>query len=224
MNNVMQMANAAGHKKTTTREENLLLYKALLNNEPGARDSLILANMPLVTLKVTSFLSCRQLSHLRDELISVGMLALVRSVDNLRVSGEHLEPNPTGYLGNAIVTELMSFVDSESLMPIHRRTRKRAVVNGKPIVIPKQVQMDMELIPKPDPMLLVELRDEIDSCCESELESQIIQLRSEKRTDQEIADELHLPRSTVEAMRRSVYQRFLAKSGMKKRRTSKEVQ
>lgn len=220
MNDLKKKAEAAGYPPPSSRAKNDALYRKLLAGDPGARSELIKGNMALVIVKVDSYLrQFPNLRYFREDLISAGLLSLVQAVDGLRAAGEVPDANPTGYIYTSVQNGLSNAAQEECLIAVPRKSAKRAKAKGQPIAIPKRVAGNdfSELATKlvDDPMPLIELRDEIDGCCRSDVERKIVQMRHEGYLFQEIAEALDIPLSSANLMLRRVYARFLKRTGMK---------
>lgn len=197
--------------QSSDRERNERLYPRVMAGDEKAREEMIEANMPLVIVKVNSFL-CRhsQFEHLRDDLHSAGFVGLVQAVNKM---AEHVDPpiaNPTGYISVAITHEIGRLVAKEENRGFARvpKADKEAgkipfVTNSLPesLVDPKQ-QAAQEVI---------EMRDLLESCCESDDERTILRMREKGHSDREIADAIGLKHTTTYLLRLELEERFKQK-------------
>ena len=82
------------------REANDRLYARVAKGDKAARTKMIVANMPLVTFKVSSYLQVFQnLEYLREDIIGEANLALVEAVDKMSAGDVG---SPTGYMSVSI--------------------------------------------------------------------------------------------------------------------------
>jgi DNA-directed RNA polymerase specialized sigma subunit len=196
-------------------EANLALYPRVAVGDREAMNEMIESNMSLAISKVDSFIGCfPNLAHLRDDMVSEGFLGLTKAVNKMAEAGPRENPNPTGFMSYWINHGIGTVADREAANGASDRTTRRARQNGEEL--PHQVAMppdtDEAMI---DPTAEIELRDLIDSCCETETDRVIVAMREKRYTDKEIAAALELPVTTTYMLRRAIYERFLAKSGMR---------
>lgn len=200
-----------------TRESNDALYPLVVAGNPKAREEMILSNMPMVTRKVTAYLQqFPQCKHLKDDLLSQGYVGLVTAVNNM-VGGHIEEPNPTGFMSLHIHHEIGELLDYESAIRVPKRSFLRKKKADPDFEVPtKEASVDaqytLERDGLVDPRSIVDLEDELEACCESDVEKQIVRHRREGRKDDEIATILGLPKSTTYVMRRGIYARFLERN------------
>lgn len=157
-----------------------------------AIQAMILANMPLVILKVESYLLLFPgASFLEDDLISEGILALIEAINrlsNLETLNDG-DDNPTGYINQRIIWKIGRFVENDE---------KQRVPN------------DYSLSPvlDIDPTAIVETRDLLIRACQTEEDMIIMEMRGRGCVDQEVADRLSIPRSAVRVQRHELMQRY----------------
>lgn len=190
-------------------------------------DKMILTNMALVKSNVKSFIGRNPgFAFLMADLISHGSLGLVKAVnmmagirdkddpvvDTSPLEGE--KPNPSGFIGYYIILYLGKLIDQEiSTVRVPNRTRQDRKKKGKDLFLPtKEASIDssytFEQEGQRDPRTMVDLMDEIEGCCETDTERQLIRHRIEGRSDQEISDIMGIPRISLNLMRRQIYARF----------------
>ena len=192
------------------KKANLALYPQVAAGDPDAIKRMIELNMPLVVYKADMFVRAfPSTEYLVDDMISEGFLGLTEAVNLMAQTGAVEEPNPTGFMSEGIKRRIGAVADSGYGSTIASRDDRRR--NRSTPMAPAEVR-DSET---EDPAGMVELRDLIDSCCETDLERQIVALREKAYSDREIAAQLELPYSTIYLTRREIYARFLEKSGMK---------
>lgn len=212
-----------------SREFNDEIALRVVAGDEAARKRMIEANMPMVLAKVDTFLKVYPFARpIYDDLISEGFLGLTEAVENLGKNGD--TTNPTGFISFHITGAIGRTVDAEypQIAEDHeapRRHRKRR---------PRCEQMPVDPVPMVDlvvdPTAMVELRDLLEACCETDIDREIIRLRERgyqeeapdnlevcrepAMTDKEIAEALNLSVTTVYMLRRAIYARLLEKSGM----------
>ncbi len=198
--------------QSSDSERNERLYPRVMAGDEKAREEMIESNMPLVISKVESFIRrYSQLEYLRDDLHSAGFLGLVKAVNKM---AEHEEPskvNPTGYISVAITNELVKLATKE------------AVHSGIELADAPEYDIDVtDDVPEvshriPESVVdtkqsvvfeLSELRDLLQSCCESDRERTLIRMREDGCSDREIAEALDMPRPSIQRLRKELEERF----------------
>ena len=198
--------------QSSDSERNERLYPRVMAGDEKAREEMIESNMPLVICKVDSFVRrYPQLEHLRDDLHSAGFVGLVKAVNKM---AEHKEPskvNPTGYISVAITHEFVKLA------------QKEAVHSGIELADSPEIDMDLaDDVPEvshsiPESVVdtnqseateLFELRDLLQSCCESDEERTLLRMREEGCSDREIAEALNMSRTSIQRLRKELEQRF----------------
>ena len=198
--------------QSSDSERNERFYPRVMAGDEKAREEMIESNMPLVISKVESFIRrYPQLEYLRDDLHSAGFLGLVKAVNKMAEHEEPLKVNPTGYISVAITNEFVKLATKE------------AVHSGIELADAPEIDMDLvDDVPEvshsiPESVVdtkqsaaieLFELRDLLQSCCESDKERALIRMREEGRSDREIAETLNMPRPSVQRLRKELEERF----------------
>ena len=193
---------------TSPREANDRLYARVAKGDKAARDEMIVANMPLVTFKVSAYLQVFQnLEYLREDIIGEANLALVEAVDKMSAGDVG---SPTGYMSVSIQKAIGHFIDSE--LYSSDRSARRGRQNGDELEpfhkVPNSDFVIGEL--EFDPRKEADLLELIVGCCESDEERAIVDLRQKGYVDAEIARLLDIPLTTTYMLRRELYQRVLA--------------
>jgi hypothetical protein len=213
---------------TASRQSNDALYPRVAAGDPEAINEMIVGNMSLVVGKVDSYIGCYpHVSHLRDDLIAEGFLGLTVAVNKMAEQGPIKDANPTGYMSYWITYHVGTICDKESANGASDRTTRGRRQEGEelPHVVPMPDTLNDIVV---DPTSMVDLRDLIESCCETDVDLAIIRLRERGNhaqesavsehpamVDKEIAKVLDIPHTTVFMLRRAIYARFLEKSGLK---------
>ena len=197
--------------QSSDRERNERLYPRVMAGDEEAREEMIESNMPLVIVKVNSFL-CRhsQFEYLRDDLHSAGFVGLVQAVNKM---AEHVDPpivNPTGYISVAITHEIGRLVAKEENRGFARVPKADREAGKVPFVtnsLPESlVDPEQEAAQE-----VIEMRDLLESCCESDDERTILRMREKGHSDREIADAIGLKHTTTYLLRLELEDRFKQK-------------
>lgn len=200
-----------------SRDSNDRLYPRVVAGDQEAIKKMIESNMSLVVDKVDSFIGCFPgVAHLRDDMIGEGFFGLTKAVRLMSESGAKEGANPTGYISFWIKKHIGLVVDGEYANGACSTTIADRKSKGEEL--PHQVPMPTtvrEMYNVDDPNSLMELRDLIYACCETEEDRVIVDMREKGYVDKEIAATLDLPITTTYMMRRAIYARFLEKSEMK---------
>ncbi len=200
---------------TGSRQLNDELYPLVAAGDKDAIRKMIEANMSLAISKVDSYIGTYpHVSYLREDMEGEGFLGVTMAVNKMAEAGPIENPNPTGYISYWIMERIGYVVDREITSGLTDRgiRKKRA----KQQTVAHQVAMPPVLdILMDDPTKLIELREQILSCCETEQDRTIVRMRESRYTDKEIAAALDAPVTTTYMLRRAIYARFLEKSGMK---------
>lgn len=200
---------------TGSIETNDLLYPAVTKGDQVAVKSMIESNIPLVVSKVKSYIEqFPHVSHLYDDLMSAGFLGLVEAVNRMSSDRAVDNPHPTSYIGCWVQRRIGEIADDQGDVIASHRTQRRARKDDREL--PKHEPLgECNLDIHVDPRSMIELRDQIDACCETDEDRAIMDLREKGYSDREISQQLNLPYTTTYMMRREVYSRFLSMTGMK---------
>lgn len=171
-----------------------------------ARERLILGYTALVIHKVDSWLSVfPTLTYLEDDMRSEGFLAVTKAVNKIAEGDLPETNNPTGYVSVAIHNRISNHVMDEATIRVPRSVApdQRASVSAR---VFEGLESDMAATM--DHEELVDTKDILDSLCQTEYDSAIMDLRTRGYTDAEVATQLGLPPTTVYMLRRELYERF----------------
>jgi hypothetical protein len=176
---------------------------------------MIEGNMSLVISKVDSYVGHYPFAaHLRDDLISEGFVGLCTAVDKMSTEPTPEKVNPTGFISHWVHRRIGEMVDQETGIGASPRTKRRLRAEGAEV--PTQINLYDAAPTLPDkivdPMSMVDLRDMIDTCCESEQDQIIVRMRELGYVDRDIAAAIDAPVTTTYMRRRELYARFLEKS------------
>ncbi len=200
--------------KSSDHERNGRLYSRMMAGDEKAREEMIEGNMPLVVLRVNSFIQRNpQLVHLRDDLHSAGFTGLVQAVNKMAESSDIANPN--SYISVAISREIAKLAEKEA---VHIGIKLVDVLE-----IDTPVDTDLaDNAPEvshdiPESIVdanqsaaceLLKLRDLLQSCCESEEEHTLLRMREEGYSDREIAEALNTSRTSIQRLRKELEERF----------------
>ena len=190
------------YSETATRELNEELQPRVKAGDESAREQMIVANRPFVAYKVTKFLArCPQFKYLEEDLIAEGLLGLTHAVNTMR---EEEGDNPTSLIALCIEQHILMAVRAfDGAINVPSRSRRR---RPDKLRVPSRVKLND--IQAPDARGVIDLRDTIIACCETPAEQQIVELREAGYTDAEIGEKVGMPRSSVTAARKEIFERF----------------
>lgn len=170
------------------------------------RDKIIMGNARLVLFKVSAYVSLyRQTLHLKDDMVSAGFLGLTKAVNFLADPEVSHTESPSGLMALFIHREIGQLIEKSNLIVIPLRTKIRNDL--KEIKVNNFSEHDYDL-PRND--CSDDLREVIWNLTETEYERQILNLRESGYTDLEIAERLDLPASTINLIRRELFNQFKA--------------
>lgn len=195
------------YKEVDYEKEAVELAEQIRLGNEDARERMILGYIKLVIHKVGSWLAVfPTLAYLSDDMVSEGFLAVTKAVNKIAEGDLPEKNNPTGYISVAIHNGLSNFVMGEAIIRVPRGIEldQRASVSAHVLV-----GLESEIAASTAHERMFEVRDTLNSICETEYDAAIIELRSHGCTDAEIAEQLELPLTTVHMLRRELYQRFL---------------
>jgi len=194
--------------KALDREQNEQLFHRIIAGDQQAREEMIEGNMPLVIVKVNSFIQRHpQLAYLRDDLHSAGFTGLVQAVNKMAEAEGSAIINPTDYISAAITHELSALRAKEAdagFSKISAADKKEA---NLPTVI-HSVPESMEDPKQAATQDALELRDMLESCCESDKERTLLRMREEGYSDRDIAEALNMSRTSIHTLRKELEKRF----------------
>lgn len=229
-----------------SRELNDELYPLVVTGDADAMKKMIEGNMSLVIDKVDTYIGLHpQVAHIQDDIISEGFVGLCKAVNKMSTQGLREHANPTACMSYWIHDSIGWIVDKESGTVSRFTKARKKKKKSREQKLTGEIRGDEEYqhqVPMPkegivdrvvDPTSLIELRDLIDSCCETDIDRAIVRMREKAHhtdsdseigtavsgvagmVDKEIAHALGIPITTCFVLRRAIYSRFLAKSGMK---------
>jgi RNA polymerase sigma factor (sigma-70 family) len=198
------------------REENNRLFPLVRDGDRQARDQMIELNRPLVTFKVTKYLEqFPQCTHLRDDLLSSGTLALVEAVCKI-AAGEHDGENVTAYINKWIHFGVGNVVDIEGGVRIPGRTQRKKKKEGTPLQTFSKVSdlehnfLDTDGLQ--DPMAVPDLMDEINGLATTPRDKEYVRLKLLGYRDSEVAKKLGVSKGTVFNIKQRLYEQFLERN------------
>jgi DNA-directed RNA polymerase specialized sigma24 family protein len=169
---------------TSTAKENEDLFRQITTGKK-ARQRFAEGNMAYVVTKVNSFINEHpELEYLREELISEGYLTLVQLANQLEEVNDN-DFHPQALMWRALQNRFTDMV----------RAEKGEV----------ELCEDLTVTGRHD---AVDLQVDILHLCRDDTDRQIVKLRLQGYTDQEIADLLNLGRVTVTTRRSKLFKRY----------------
>jgi RNA polymerase sigma factor (sigma-70 family) len=201
----------------TDATENDRLYHLLVDGDESAKEQMIVNNLPLAASCAASYVARHQeYSHLQDDLIGEGFLAIVNAVNTIHQRTNNGNGRITSYIIKCIHRHINRFIDKSPLIPASARALRRArrdktAYPAIPKVTATKDVTRAKLNTSAEPIGVVELRDTIDSCCLSAEDRAIVAMRQRGSTFQEIAATLGLSCNTTHRMYLEIQHRFDAK-------------
>lgn len=122
-----------------TRELNNSLYMMVALGDESAREQMIHSNMGLVISKADHFLMFfPKARHLRDDMISQGLVGLVEAVNKMAGDGVVDGANPTGLMGVCIQSYFGKTIEADEMIRVPARTKKRKHDQGIKLDTPEK--------------------------------------------------------------------------------------
>lgn len=189
-----------------TEETCRLVDKLRKNDTQELRDKIILGNARLVLFKAGAYVGFyRQTLHLKDDMVSAGFVGLINAVNFLADPEVSHTESPSGLMSLFIHREIGQLIEKSNLITMPQRTKVRN--NLKEIKVNSFSEHDYDL---PHNNCSDDLREVIYNLTETEYERQILSLRESGFTDLEISQRIDLPPSTVNLIRRELFNQFKA--------------
>lgn len=175
------------------------------------QNALILDACSRVPAKVDRFLRLNQdYAFLRDDLVGECNLKIVEAVAKL-VAGTIKKPStPLAYLAQVVTTAIRDKAEDSHIFGPSSATRRRHRREGTESPEFKQAHPDTldDYSRDSGGGNQQELREQINALCETELESQVVDLRAQGLVDAEISERLKVSPSSVYRSRKRVEARF----------------
>jgi RNA polymerase sigma factor (sigma-70 family) len=170
------------------------------------RETLIETHIELVHSVVRGYLRKHpNLGYLKDDLLSAGQIGLVEAVDLIETSKPE---NIKGFLTIAIRRAVKDAVVNEDSIKVPMRTRSRLRKQGKEGRVVNRVHQ-MDMIARNDPSLeLVDVMDAINAACKTQFEREVVKLRYEGNTMDEIARLYECAESHICRTLQAIYKRY----------------
>lgn len=191
-----------GHAKPLNVEDNNALYRRLVAGDVTARNEMIEGNTALAIFRVEAYLrTSPQMAYYRDDMISEALVGVCRAVDDMQKRGAVKHPRPTGYITRVVDHHIAKVVDERDTIVVPPRTQEKARRNNSPIESPKVVS-EKALSGKAAPIpystsALLEVQEELLASCHDYLDRQIIAMRADGYTHEEIAEKCGLSRTPI---------------------------
>lgn len=181
----------------TDADKNNAILPSVVSGDASARERLIRDNMVFVLSRVNSYIRRRpEIEYLRDDMTSAGLLGVCKAVNKI-VEGTTVS-NVTAYLSYWINREILLVLEAEA--PVIQPDDEEPLV----------VNTDVDSLSKLDDVFtLVDLREVIYSCCETDEERRLLELREFHGLNcQEIAPLINVSQPTAYRMLTRIEQRF----------------
>lgn len=215
---------------TSTIEDNDRLLVLLQQGDTNVRQEMIERNMPLVVKCVERMV--KRYSKLRryfDDLVGAGFLALTEAVQQLTL--EKVNPDasvsPTGYLKTSIYRGICREICQSGTIRIPQETINLWRQQGKldtddnQIPIVKSLEalqadiaagretMDSSLIQDDPGLENFEALEAVLQCCRTDLEREIILLRAQNLTLEEVGQRVDRKKNTISEILAAIQQRYM---------------
>jgi DNA-directed RNA polymerase specialized sigma subunit len=176
----------------TNADKNNALVPQVAAGDATARQQMICNNMVFVISRVNAYIRLRpEIEYLRDDMTSAGLYGVCKGVN--KIAGGSNVTNATAYLSYWINREILLVLDAE-------------FPEGEEQLI---VTMDMDQLSRVDDSFdLVDLRELIYSCSETEQEREMLRLREARLECPEIGVVLGVSRRTAFRMLERIEKRF----------------
>jgi RNA polymerase sigma factor (sigma-70 family) len=210
-------------------KQNDLLLPLVAAGDQAAREQMITSNLALVCYRVEFYIRSRlrqglPLECIRDDLTSAGFLGVVTAINRIR-DGVQVT-NATVMICYWINREIMQVIDKEvNSYPDNEGAPPDTLFVRPPVALCEEdgtvenlgyqrMESSVEATGRIDPgFQLVDLRDLIYSCCDTDQERELIRLRETEGMDcAEIAPRLGVSKTTAYRMLSDIEQRFNRKS------------
>lgn len=212
---------------TSTIEDNDRLLARLQQGDTGARQEMIERNVPLVVKCVERMVKKHpKLRKHFDDLVGTGFLALTTAVDALSKGKQSADAatSPTGYLKTSIYHDLCQEISYSTTVRLPRQTLNRWKLDGKldesnvPVtqsldalqseILAGHAPQDSSLLQTdPGPEHFEALEDVL-QCCHSDVEREIILLRSQSLTLEEVGKQVGRDPTRVSRILSAIQQRY----------------
>lgn len=209
---------------TSTIEDNDRLLARLQQGDDAARQEMIERNMPLVVKCVERMVKRHpRLRRHFDDLIGTGFLALTTGVDFLK---SNRTDHPTGYLKTVIYRALCKEICQNGLVRISQQTMNRWKQQGRleeatqlPIVQSLEMlqtdnvhgheTVDPALIQDDPNLESFETLEALFQCCRTDLEREIVRLRSQHLTMEEVGKQVQRDPDHISRILSRIQRRYL---------------
>lgn len=178
------------------------LLQSLLTGDEAAFEKLCSVYSEKVRSMARSFVARNSASaHLKDDLISEGVLAVVTTLRAWQAQPATVAENVEGYIATAIRNGFLSAVENEQTIrtPVKRRGGESKF---------KQANHDLDEVPESEHCDPEELMEGLRACCNDDIEFAVLQMRLEGLNDDAIARCLRVSESTVRRLRLRVHKRY----------------
>ena len=214
---------------TSTIEDNDQLLVRLQAGDTSARQEMIERNMPLVVKCVERMVKKHpKLCKHFDDLAGTGFLALTEAVDQLakKKCNTGVASAPTGYLKTTIYRSLCQEICCSGVIQLPQRTLHRWRQEGKldaeevslPVVesleaiqarqVSETDPLDRNLMQTDPGPEHFEVLEDLLQCCHTDLEREIILLRAQSLTLEEVGQQVGRDQSRVSRILSAIQQRY----------------
>ncbi len=182
-------------------EEKLKLLKRVRVGNSEAIEKMILGHIRLAFSIVSRYVN--SFPYFVDDLKSAAIMGVVIAVNKIAKNSMDSHDNVTGY----IVINVNYVIRRE----IQNNLAIQSPRNKKVLLVTSGVSWNVRTRHSQLSSQLYEIWDSVDSLTEDQLEKQILELRSEGHTDNEVAEFLGLSRSSVTRIRKNLFEKYRRK-------------
>ncbi len=182
-------------------EEKLKLLKRVREGNSEAIEKMILGHIRLAFSIVSRYTD--SFPYLVDDLKSAAMMGIIIAVNKIAKNSMAAHDNVTGYIVVNVNYAIRREIQNNLAIQSPRDKEVLRVTNSTLYNVgTRHSQLSSQLY---------EIWDSVDSLTEDQLEKQILELRSEGHTDNEVAEFLGLSRSSVTRIRKNLFEKYRRK-------------
>lgn len=193
-----------------TDAEALALLPQIRACNPEAVEQMTTGYMRLALIIAGQYVALFKSRRFVDDFVSAAMEGVVEGVLSLRDPHAGLD-NPKSIVSSSVHRSISSTIANNNTIKVPERTARRHRGSGVSSV-PTRIFDDevndniLEAGFAPD---VTSVEDAVDQIVETDLEAEIVRLRVEGNTDEEIGEQLGYSRQTIQVIRQDLYSRLL---------------
>lgn len=193
-----------------TEEEALKLLPLVRAGDAAAKKKMAEGYMRLALTIAGTYYAILKSNRWVEDLVSAAMLGVAEGVDRLHEVGETDANNPKALICQHVHRAISSMLDESKLIKVSRESQAMRQKQGRDRVeeytrIYSDDDNELALDSIPDRGSDTHTVEEVvDNAIDNQLEADIVRLRLEGFTDNEIADQLGISRQTVQVIRQDL--------------------